>query len=150
MKTFYNVVDQLKFFAQRKRMLRSCWILSERNVSCKIVKNCRILGLNRARKNKFCSRSVWLKRHTGIVLFSPDLTYKNTDKSIYLKDWFLSPRFTCKVNLWNTNLFWNTKNQARLFCILAFSLDRGMQRVNWLQPRTIVCYTQNHILEISP
>ena len=28
------------------------------NLSCKIVKNCRIIGLNRARKNKFCSRSV--------------------------------------------------------------------------------------------
>ena len=42
-----------------------------------------------------------------------------------------SPRFTRKVNLSNT------KNQAGLF-ILASHLDRGMQRVNWLPPRTIV------------
>ena len=42
-----------------------------------------------------------------------------------------SPRFTCKLNLSNT------KNPAWFF-ILASLLDRGMQRVNWLPPRTIV------------
>ena len=42
-----------------------------------------------------------------------------------------SPRFTCKVNLSNT------KNPT-LFFILASRLDRGMQRVNWLPPRTLV------------
>ena len=42
-----------------------------------------------------------------------------------------SPRFTSKLNLSNT------KNPARFF-ILASLLDRGMQRVNWLPPRTIV------------
>ena len=56
--TFYNVVNS-KIFAQRKRVLRSSWILNERNLSCKIVKNCRIIGLNRARKNKFCVRGLY-------------------------------------------------------------------------------------------
>ena len=42
-----------------------------------------------------------------------------------------SPRFTSKLNLSNT------KNPAWFF-ILASLLDRGMQRVNWLPPRTIV------------
>ena len=42
-----------------------------------------------------------------------------------------SPRFTSKLNLSNT------KNPACFF-ILASLLDRGMQRVNWLPPRTIV------------
>ena len=43
-----------------------------------------------------------------------------------------SPRFTCiKLKLSNT------KNPAWFF-ILASLLDRGMQRVNWVPPRTIV------------
>ena len=42
-----------------------------------------------------------------------------------------SPRFTSKLNLSNT------ENRACVF-ILASLLDRGMQRVNWLPPRTIV------------
>ena len=45
----------------------------------------------------------------------------------------LSPRFTCKVNLSNT------KNPAWFF-IFASLLDRGMERVNWLPPRTIGCF----------
>ena len=36
---------------QRKRVLRSSWILNECNLSCNIVKNCRIIGLNGAKKN---------------------------------------------------------------------------------------------------
>ena len=42
-----------------------------------------------------------------------------------------SPRFASKLNLSNT------KNPAGFF-ILASLLDRGMQRVNWLPPSTIV------------
>ena len=49
----------LQIFTQRKRVLRSSWILNERNLSCKIMKNCRIIGLNRARRNNFCLRTVW-------------------------------------------------------------------------------------------
>ena len=45
----------------------------------------------------------------------------------------LSPRFTCKVNLSNT------KNPVWFF-ILASLLDGGMECVNWLPQRTIVCF----------
>ena len=45
----------------------------------------------------------------------------------------LSPGFTCKVHLSNI------KNPAWFF-ILASLLDRGMQPVNFLPPRTIVCF----------
>ena len=37
---------------QRKRVLRSSWILNQCNLSCKTVKNCRIIGLNRAKKEQ--------------------------------------------------------------------------------------------------
>ena len=73
-----------------------------------------------------------------------DLMYKITDKKyifgrlVYTPP-DLSPRFTCKVNLSNTNLFSKHKKFGLKFFILAFSLDTGIQRVNWLQPRTIVC-----------
>ena len=45
----------------------------------------------------------------------------------------LSPRFPCKVNLSKT------KNPAWFF-IQASLLDRGMERVHWLPPRTIVWF----------
>ena len=44
-----------------------------------------------------------------------------------------SPRCTSKLNLSNT------KNPVCFF-ILASLLDRGMQRVNWLPPMTIVAH----------
>ena len=44
-----------------------------------------------------------------------------------------SPSFTRKLNLSNT------KNSGLIF-ILTSLLDRGMQRVNWLPPRTIVAH----------
>ena len=44
-----------------------------------------------------------------------------------------SPSFTSKLNLSNT------KNSGLIF-ILASLLDRGMQRVNWLPPKTIVAH----------
>ena len=56
---------------------------------------------------------------------------KNMFKRLVYTPQDSSPRFTCKVNLSNT------KNKAGFF-ILASLLDRGMQRVNWLPPRTIV------------
>ena len=48
----------------------------------------------------------------------------------------LSPRFTCR-----TQIFIETQKDRPdlILFILAFLLDRGMQRGNWLQPRTIVC-----------
>ena len=44
-----------------------------------------------------------------------------------------SPSFTSKLNLSNT------KNSGLIF-ILASLLNRGMQRVNWLPPKTIVAH----------
>ena len=56
MKTFCNVVNAIICCA--KEAHASIWILNECNLSCKIVKYCRITGLNRAKKSKFCLRSV--------------------------------------------------------------------------------------------
>ena len=78
-------------------MLRSSCILNERNLSCKIVKNCIIIGLNRARKNKFCSRSVCKNRHTGIALFFSDLMYKNIDIKYVSKPGLHTTRFVAKI-----------------------------------------------------
>ena len=59
MKTFNNVVDAIICCAKETRALIVLDIaLNECNLSGKIVKNCRIIGLNRAKKNKLCPRSV--------------------------------------------------------------------------------------------
>ena len=46
-----------------------------------------------------------------------------------------SQRFTSKLNLSNIDY-----KKSGLIFILASLLDRGMQRVNWLPPRTIVAH----------
>ena len=57
--SFYNVVSSIIFCSKEARASIVLDIQgNERNLSRKIVKKCRIIGLNRARKNKFCSRSV--------------------------------------------------------------------------------------------
>ena len=78
----FLMLSMLQFVVQRKRALRSSWIFNECNLSCKIVKNCRIISLNRAKKNKFCPRSVWKKKERLIVRFNSDVMKK------YLKGWF--------------------------------------------------------------
>ena len=74
MNTFYNVVNAtivvLQFVVQRKRALRSSWIFNESNLSCKIVKNCRIISLNRAKKNQILSEVCIIKKERLIVLFN--------------------------------------------------------------------------------
>ena len=50
----------------------------------------------------------------------------------------LSPRFICKVNLSNS------KNPVWFF-ILASLLDGGMECVNWLPQRTIVCFIKLYL-----
>ena len=70
-------------------MLRSSWILNKRNLSYKIVKNCRIIGLNRQGKIT----------GTGIELFSSELMYKNTDKRYILKTGLHTTRFVAKIYL---------------------------------------------------
>ena len=67
--------------------------------------------------------------HSTVYLRRKRLVYKPLD---------FSPRFTCKVNLSYT------KHPAWFF--FAFLLiDRGMQRVNWLPPRTIVCFIKLYL-----
>ena len=51
-------------------------------------------------------------KHTGITLFSSDRMIKDIFKILVYTPPDLSPRFTCKVNLSNTNLFRNTKRPA--------------------------------------
>ena len=104
----------------------ACFDVVECKLSCKIVKNCRIIG---QKKNKFCPRSD--KEKDLIVLFTWDVLRKSMFKRLVYRPPDPSPRFTCKLNLSNT------KNPTWFF-ILASLLDRGMQRVNWLPPRTIV------------
>ena len=100
-------------------MLWSSWILNECKSSCKIVKNCRIIGLNRGEKNKFCPRSVYCLPETWW-------------EKVCLKGWFR------RQDLLVTKLVEHKK--FGLIFILASLLDRGMQRVNWLPPRTIVAH----------
>ena len=61
------MADVSLFWDTNMAAVTSCenTLLNERNFSCKTVKYCRIIALNRA----------------GIVLFSSDLMYKNTDKN---------------------------------------------------------------------
>ena len=55
-------------------MLRSYWILNECNLSCKIVKNCRIIGFDRAKKNKILSKVCEIKKgpHISTVYLRRD------------------------------------------------------------------------------
>ena len=66
-----------------------------------------------------------------IVLFTWDVMRKSMFKRLVYTPPDSSPRITSNLNLSNT------KNPAWFF-ILASLLDRGMQRVNWLPPRSIV------------
>ena len=117
---------------QRKRVLRSSWILNECKFSGKIVKNCWIIGLNRAKKKEILSEVCMIKKGRR-VLFTWDVMRKSMFKRLVYTPPDLSPRFTCKVNLSNTkNLAW--------FLILASLLDRRMERINCLLPRTMVCF----------
>ena len=78
-------------------MLRSSCILNECNLSCKIVKTCRIIGLNRAKKNKYV-RGLYDKKQRLIVLFTSDVMKKSMFKRLVCTPPDLSPRFTCKVS----------------------------------------------------
>ena len=78
-------------------------------------------------------RGLYDKKQRLIVLFTSDVMKKSIFKRLVYTPPDLSTRFTCKVNLSNT------KNPA-WFIILASLLDSWMQRVNWLPPRTIVCF----------
>ena len=67
MKTFCNVVNAIICCA--KEAHASIWILNECNLSCKIVKYCRITGLNRAKKEQILSEVCMIKKECLIVPF---------------------------------------------------------------------------------
>ena len=73
-------------------MLRSSWILNECNLSCKIVKNCRIIGLNRAKKNKMLSKVCMIKKrpHSTVYL-------RHDEEKYVLKAGLHATRFVAKI-----------------------------------------------------
>ena len=122
-----------------------CFIIQCYNLLCKgsacfdvvdiewvqiVLQNCEKLQNDRAKKEQILSEVCMIKKGL-IVLFTGDVVRKSMFKRLLYTPPDSSPRFTCKLNLSNT------KNPAWFF-ILASLLDRGMQRVNWLPPRTIV------------
>ena len=119
-KRFILMWSILQSVFQRKRVLRSSWLLNEHNLSCKIVKK-RILSA-------VCKLTIKTPPHSAVYIRMWCIKSINgwlTRRQIQL----LLARF-CKVNLSNT--------KTRLdFFILASPLDKGMQpinckRVNWL------------------
>ena len=130
----------MEFFSW-KRFIIQCYNLLCKGSACFdrrewvqiVLQNCEKLQnyrLNRAKKEQILSEVCMIKKGL-IVLFTRDVLRKSMFKRLVYTPQDSSPRFTCKLNLSNT------KNQAGFF-ILASLLDRGMQRVNWLPPRTIV------------
>ena len=107
----------------------ACFDVVECKLSCKIVKNCRIIGQkkNRAKKEQILSEVCMIKKGL-LVLFTWDVSRKSMLKSLVYRPPDSSPRFTCKL----------CRTQKIRPNILASLLVRGMQRVNWLPPRTIV------------
>ena len=81
-------------------MLRSSWILNECKFPCKIVKNCRIIGLNRAKKNKSV-RGLYDKKGPQSTVYLRRDERKYVQKAGYTPP-DSSPRFTSKLNLSNT------------------------------------------------
>ena len=119
------------------------WV-SAIEMSCKIVNNYRIIGLNRARKNKFCSRFLYDKKGTQARYCFPQyLCTKTLIKSTYLKDWFthhlicsqdLLVKLTCR-----SQIFLETQKIPPDFFHFGLLFRQRNASLNWLQPRTIVC-----------
>ena len=126
MKTFYNVVNSI-ICCGRKRVLRSSWILSECNLSCKIGKTCILFEVCMTTKKTAppCLPQMWcIKSIKGSL----------TRHQICWQD------FISKINLSNT------KNSSWLF-ILAFHFRQSnaaykFQPVKWLPPRAIASYNR--------
>ena len=129
----------MEFFSW-KRLIIQCYNLFCKGSACFdvvdiewvqiVLQNCEKLQNDRAKKEQILSKVCMIKKGL-IVLFTGDVLRKSMFKRLVYTPPDLSPRFTSKLNLSNT------KNPAWFF-ILASLLDRGMQRVNWLPPRTIV------------
>ena len=62
---------------------------------------------------------------------------KSIFKRLVYKPPDLSPRFTCKLV--------EHKNPASFFILASLLIDRGMQHVNWLPPRTMVCFIKLYL-----
>ena len=130
----------MEFFSW-KRFIIQCYNLLCKGSACfdvvdiewvKIVlQNCEKLQNYRAKKEQILSEVCMIKKKGFVVLFTWDVLRKSMFKRLVYTPPDSSPSFTCKVNLSNA------KNPAWFFS-LASLLDRGMQRVNWLPPRTIV------------
>ena len=80
MKTFYNEVNSIIRCPMEARASIVLNIkLVQLYLSCKIVKNCRSIGLNRTKKSKICPRSVKTKQRL-IVLCISDVMYKKNKR----------------------------------------------------------------------
>ena len=105
--------------AKEARALIVMHWLNECNLSCKIVKNWRIIGLNRAKKNSVRGLYIVIKKKKNSASCLPQTwCTKSIFKRLVHTQPDLSPRFNCKVNLSNT------KNPA-WFLVLASLLDRN-------------------------
>ena len=79
MKTFHNVISSIICCAKEARASIVLDWLNECNLSCKIVKNCRIIVLNRAKKilSEACViKKKKRKKRRLIALFTSDVMYK--------------------------------------------------------------------------
>ena len=59
-------------------MLRSTKMLNESNLSCKILKNCRLVGLNRAKEEQILSEVCMIKKtapHSTVYLRRDEKKY---------------------------------------------------------------------------
>ena len=126
MKTFYNVIISILCCAKEARASIVLDWLNECNLSRKIVKNYRIIALNRA---KIILPEVCMRCITSDVMC----------KKYILKATLYAHQICHQDLLVLKVILLNTRNPA-WFLILASLLERRMQRVNfWLPLRTIVC-----------
>ena len=132
----------MEFFSW-KRLIIQCYNLFCKGSACFdvvdiewvqiVLQNCEKLQNDRAKKEQILSKVCMIKKGL-IVLFTGDVLRKSMFKRLVYTPPDSSPRFTSKLNLSNT------KNPAWFFILASLLLDRGMERVNWLPPRTIVCF----------
>ena len=131
MKTFYNVVNAIICCVKEacaSIVLDAEWVQF-------VLQNCQKLqnyGFKQDKKEQILSEVCMIKKKRLIVLFTSDVRCVcGLHATRFVAKIYLG--LTCKVNLSNT------KNPGWFF-ILASLLDRGMECVNWLPPRTIVCF----------
>ena len=97
-----------------------------------MIKNCEKLQNYRVKygkKGQILSEVCMIKKESFIVLFT---CTSNVMKKVYLKGWFTHHQICCQDLLVS-----RTQKIQPDFFILASLLDRWVQHVNWLPPRTI-------------